>query len=92
MQSATLLKAENKTLWAANEKVRKKLAKKCSYVGRGGILTSAEALGSCAPAAIEAGVEIVPVELIVAPRAQRAPHLCSICRSPSHTARSCSEC
>ena len=91
MQSATLLKAENKTLRAANEKVKKKRAKKRSYVGRGGILTPAEALGSCAPAAIEAGVEIVPVESIVAPRAQRAPRLYSICRSPSHTARSCPE-
>ena len=89
MQSATLLKAENKTLRAANEKVKKKRAKKRSYIGRGEILTPAEALGSCAP---EAGVEIVPVEPIVAPRAQRGPRLCSICRSPSHTARSCPEC
>jgi hypothetical protein len=39
MQSVTLLKAEYKTLRAANEKVKRKRAKKRSYVGRGRILT-----------------------------------------------------
>jgi hypothetical protein len=91
MQFVTLLKAENKTLRAANEKVKKKHTKKRSYVGRGGILTPAEVLGSCVPAAIEARVKIVPVEPIVALRAQRAPCLCSICRSPSYTACLCPE-
>ena len=91
MQSATLLAAENKTLRAANEKVRKKRVKKQTYVGRGGVLIPIEALEGHISVGINPEVEDSLAEQITNQPIQRALRLCSICRSSSLTTRTCSE-
>ena len=90
MQSATLLREENKTLRAANEKVKKKRVKKRTYVGRGGVLTPTEALERTLAIAIEVEIPIIESQAVIVPLVQRAPRLCSICRSSLHIARTCS--
>jgi hypothetical protein len=91
MQSATLLAAENRTLRAANEKVRKKRQKKKAYVRRGGVLSAAEVQ----EAQIEPTIEVeVGMQVVEPPRTEapiREPRKCSICRSLEHTARTCSQ-
>src|SRR5450432_4777986 len=99
MNSAILLKEEVRQLRAANEKKKKKKAKKRTYIAHGGSLTIQEGLALSEPPVqpvqpvIEAVEPVIGVvggvgadEPIVRPRALRT---CSICRSLSHTARTC---
>ena len=102
MNGAILLKEEVRQLQAANAKQVKKRAKKRRFIARGGTLIVQEGLAlSEAPVqavqAVQAVIEPVePVigvvggvgasEPVVRPR---APRTCSLCRSLSHTARTC---
>jgi len=99
MNSAILLKEEVRQLHAANAKQVKKRAQKRRYLASGGNLTIQEGqelleqrLQPVQPV-IEATEPVIGVvggvgadESIVRPR---APRTCSLCRSLSHTARTC---
>lgn len=91
MHSSILLAIENKDLRAANEKVKKKRGIKRSYVGRGRVLTSAEVQETQNQTVISPEVPNVVVQSLETRVIIRASRLCSICRSPDHTARTCSE-
>jgi hypothetical protein len=91
MHSAAILAAENTSLRAANERVKRKRQKRRSYVGKGGASTAVEVQEGQNQAIIdvEEGVQVVQQPEI---RVQnRAPRMCSICRSLEHTARTCLE-
>jgi len=86
ISSAVLLASENEKLCMENQRQKRKRAKKCTYIARGGVLLGAEgasraqaAQGGAAEGAAEAAAE----------RPQQAPRKCSICKSLEHTARTC---
>jgi hypothetical protein len=92
MNSAILLVEENRQLRAVNAKQVKKRAKRRTYIATGGVLTIQEGLELSEPT-------VQPVEPISGVASgvatdepivrTRAPRTCSICRSQSHTARTC---
>jgi hypothetical protein len=86
MLSAILLTSENKKLCMENQRQKRKRAKKCTYIARGGILLGAE--GASRAQAAQGGVAKGAAEA-AAERPQRAPRKCSICKSLEHTARTC---
>jgi len=89
MNSAILLAEENRQLRAINAKQVKKRAKRRTYIATGRTLTIQEGLELSQPT-VEPVIGVVggvaTDEPIVRPR---APRTCSICRSLSHTARTC---
>src|SRR5450432_1838666 len=102
MNGTILLKEEVRQLQAANAKQVKKRAKKRRFIARGGTLTVQEGL-ALSEAPVQAVQPVQPViepvepvigvvggvgasEPVVRPR---APRTCSLCRSLSHTARTC---
>lgn len=87
MHNAVLLAEENKQLRVANERQKKKRAKKRSFIATEGILTVQEGLNLLQPAIISQTSGIANTEL--EPR-KRAPRTCSLCGSLEHTARTCS--
>jgi hypothetical protein len=99
MNSAILLKEEVRQLQATNAKQVKKRAKKRRFIARGGTLTIQEGLALQAPVVQAIQPVIEPVEPIIGvvggvgadePVVRpRAPRTCSLCRSLSHTARTC---
>jgi len=99
MNSAILLKEEVRQLRAVNAKQVKKRAKKRRFIARGGTLTIQEGLALQAPVVQPVQPVIEPVEPIIGVVGgvgadepivrMRAPRTCSICRSLSHTARTC---
>jgi len=91
MNSVVLLTAENSTLRTANEKVRKKRIQKRSYVPREVLSTPADVLQECSLVAIQVVSQSDGNRVLQDRLRQRAPNLCSICRSPLHTARICPE-
>jgi DDE superfamily endonuclease len=95
MNGAVLLAEENRQLRTENARQVKKRARKRRFIATGGTLTIQEGLALQAPVqpVIEPVEPIIRVvsgvgadELVVRPR---APRTCSICRSLSHTARTC---
>ena len=86
MHNAVLLTEENRQLRAANERQKKKRAKRKSYIAVGGVLTVQEGLNRSQMVDIEHMKELTnrPQE----PRV-RAPPRCSICSSLEHNARIC---
>jgi hypothetical protein len=89
MNSAVLLAEENRQLRAENAKQKKKRAKRRSYIATGGVLTVQEGLEL---SQIAIPVPEVPESSIATAEPTvrtRAPRTCSICRSQSHTARTC---
>ena len=86
MNSAILLAEENRQLQAENERQKRKKAKKRSYIAKGGVLIVQEGLdlSRIANEGLQSGV--ATQEAIVR---TRAPRTCSLCRSQSHTARTC---
>jgi hypothetical protein len=99
MNSAILLKEEVRQLRAANAKQVKKRAKKRRFLAHGGTLIMQEGLALQAPVVQAVQPVIEPVEPIIGVVGgvgadesivhPRAPRTCSICRSLSHTARTC---
>ena len=91
MQSAVLLAAENRKLRAANERVKKKRAKRKSYVGKGQVLSAQEVQEGQVQSVVEeeGGNQVIRESELALPI--RAPRTCSICRSLEHTARTCPE-
>jgi len=87
MNSAVLLTAENLTLRTANEKIRKKRIQKRSYVPREVPSTPTEVLQERSSEAIQVVRRSNEIQGLPDPPLQRAPSMCSICRSLSHTAR-----
>ena len=89
MNSAVLLAEENRQLRAENQRQKKKRAKRRSYIATGGALTVQEGLelsqSNVEPTSRVAS-KVVTDELTIRTRALR---MCSICRSQSHTARTC---
>ncbi|KFZ05683.1 hypothetical protein V502_09947, partial [Pseudogymnoascus sp. VKM F-4520 (FW-2644)] len=86
MNSAVLLAEENKQLRAENERQKKKRAKRRSYIATGGVLTVQEGLNLSQVANIQLESGVANQEATVQ---TRAPRTCSLCRSQSHTARTC---
>ena len=86
MNSAVLLAEENRQLRAENERQKKKRAKRRSYIAIGGVLTVQEGLdlSQIANTELEGGVAMQEATVKT-----RAPRTCSLCRSLSHTARTC---
>ena len=91
MNLTVLLTEEVRQLRAINAKQVKKRARPRRFIATGGTLTNQEAL-ELSQLAVQPGIEalggVVADESDVRPR---APRTCSICRSLSHTARTCSE-
>ena len=69
-----------------NQRQKRKRAKKCIYIARGGILLGAEG-ASCVQAAQEDTAK--GAAKAAAKRPQRAPRKCSMCQSLEHTVRIC---
>ena len=86
MNSAVLLAEENRQLRRENERQKRKRAQKKTYIARGGVLTIQEGRDLCQNATIVAESEDVRQEVTVR---TRSPHMCSLCRSLLHTARTC---
>jgi hypothetical protein len=86
MHSAVLLTEENRQLRAANERQKKKRAKRKSYIAVGGVLTVQEGLNRSQMVDIEHMKELT--NRLQEPRV-RAPPRCSICSSLEHNARIC---
>ena len=86
MNSAVLLAEENRQLQAENERQKKKRAKKRLYIATGGVLTVQEGLDLSQVANTELESRVANQEATVQ---TRAPRKCSLCRSQSHTARTC---
>ena len=86
MNSAVLLVEENRQLRAENKKQKKKRAKRRSYIATGGVLTVQEGLDLSQMANTELKSRVANQEATVQ---TRAPRTCSLCRSQSHTARTC---
>jgi DDE superfamily endonuclease/Tc5 transposase DNA-binding domain/helix-turn-helix, Psq domain len=86
MNNAVLLAEENRQLRAENERQKKKRAKRRSYIATGGVLTVQEGLdlSQKANTGLESGVAYQEATVQT-----RAPRTCSLCRSQSHTARTC---
>jgi hypothetical protein len=89
MNGAVLLAEENRQLRAINAKQVKKRARRRTYIATGGTLTIQEGLALSEPTVepvIEAVGGVVTDEPVVR---TRAPRTCSMCKSLSHTARTC---
>jgi hypothetical protein len=69
-----------------NQHQKRKRAKKCTYIARGGVLLGAE--GASRAQAAQEGVAKGAAKAATK-RPQRAPRKCSICKSLEHTARTC---
>ena len=92
IHNATILRAENRQLQAANTKVQKKRAKKTVFVSKGGTLTAQEVLGGQNHSIIHKEVGIQVVEPPTPSVLIRALWTYSVYRSLEHTARTCPEC
>ena len=86
MLSAVLLTSENEKLRMENQRQKRKRAKKCTYIARGGVLLGAE--GASRAQAAQGGAAEWGAEA-VAERPQRALRKYSICKSTEHNARTC---
>jgi hypothetical protein len=89
MNSAVLLAEENRQLRHENVRQKKKRAKKRTFIATGGVLTNAEGIARSQGTNI---VPEVPASRVVTEEATtqtRAQRMCSLCRSLSHTARTC---
>jgi len=86
MNSAVLLVEENRQLQAENKRQKKKRAKKRSYIATGGVLTVQEGLDLSQIANEGLQGRVASQEATVK---TRAPRICSMCKSLSHTARTC---
>jgi DDE superfamily endonuclease/Tc5 transposase DNA-binding domain len=86
MNSAVLLREEVRQLRAENERQKKKRAKRRSYIATGGVLTVQEGLdlSQIANEGLQGGVATQEATVRM-----RAPRTCSMCKSLSHTARTC---
>src|SRR5450432_2354198 len=86
MNSAVLLREEVRQLRAENERQKKKRAKRRSYIAIGGVLTVQEGLdlSQIANEGLQGGVAIQEATVKT-----RAPRTYSMCKSLSHTARTC---
>ncbi|RKF71352.1 hypothetical protein GcM3_104024 [Golovinomyces cichoracearum] len=85
MHRATLLTAENAKLQVANERAKKKRNKKKMYVRKGGILSAIEVREAHSGSSNRKGANDGYSE----PTQSRAPRICSLCRSNTHTTRTC---
>jgi hypothetical protein len=81
-----LLAEENRQLRGENERQKKKRAKRRSYIATGGVLTVQEELDLSQIANTRSEGRVANQEATVQ---TRAPRTCSLCRSQSHTARTC---
>ncbi len=86
MNSAVLLAEENRQLRVENERQKKKRAKRRSYIATGGVLTVQEGLDLSQIANEGLQGRVATQEATVK---TRAPRTCSMCKSLSHTARTC---
>jgi hypothetical protein len=86
MNSAVLMAEENRQLRAENERQKKKRATRRSYIATGVVLIVQEGLDRSEMANVGLESGIMDQE---APIQTRAPRTCSLCRSLSHTARTC---
>jgi hypothetical protein len=86
MHKAAILEKENEGLRAANERQKRKKAKKRSYIATDSVLTVQEAVDlmenrdTVVNAGTEGDASVVTT---------RAPRKCSKCNSTGHTARTC---
>jgi hypothetical protein len=86
MHSAVLLTEENKHLRTANERQKKKKAKRKEYIATGGVLTVREGLNRAQMCDVGSNTGVPNQAASVR---LRAPRTCSMCKSLEHTARTC---
>jgi len=86
MLSAVLLASENEKLRMENQRQKRKRAKKCTYIARGGVLSGAE--GASRVQAAQGGA-VEGVAEAAAERPQRVLCKCSICKLLEHTVCIC---
>ena len=88
MHNAVLLASQNERLYAENQRQKRKKAQRRSYIAKGGVLTSTEALGLVEKddSSQNSGTANIQQEA-----QQRAPLKCSLCSSLEHNARTCPE-
>jgi hypothetical protein len=84
MHSAVLLADENRQLRAANERQKKKRATRRTFIAKGGTLTSQEGLNRSNTTVLRPRSQVIGG---VEEQPARAPRMCSLCRSLTHTAR-----
>ena len=86
INSAVLLAEENRQLHIENQRQKKKRAKRRSYIATGSVLTVQEGLdlSQTANEGLQGGVATEEATVKM-----RAPCTCSMCKSLSHTARTC---
>lgn len=86
MHSAAMLASENERLFTANERQKRKRAKKRSYIATEQVLTVEEGIRRVNQRNIVANTVVQEVQLQAN---QRALRRCSKCNSFEHTARTC---
>lgn len=86
MNSAVLLAEENRQLRLENKRQKQKRAKKRAFIATRGLLTVQEGLDRSKASDTVLEGRAVPQESTTK---TRAPRTCSMCRSQSHTARTC---
>jgi hypothetical protein len=86
MHSAVILADENKKLRTENERQKKKRCVRRQYITTGGVLTIQEGLDRINSTDLGANSEVVEG---VEEHQTRALRTCSLCRSLTHTARTC---
>lgn len=89
MNNAVLLAEENRQLRHANERQKKKRAKKRTFIATGGVLTNGEGIARSQGTNTQSRVPesgVVTEEVTIQ---TRAPRTCSMCKSLLHTTRTC---
>jgi hypothetical protein len=86
MHSVVLLTEENKQLRAVNRRQKRKRPRKREYIATGGVLTVREGLNQVQISNLGPNSGVKHQTATAQPR---APRLCSVCRSPEYTARTC---
>ena len=86
MHSAVILADENRRLRTKNDRQKKKRSKRRSYIATGGILSVQEGLDRSVSADLQLAEQVTDQ---VARLQTRAPKKCSMCKSLTHTARTC---
>ena len=86
MHSAVILADENRKLRTENERQKKKRSVRRSYIATGGVLSVQEGIDRSVEVDLEHTEQVA--DQVTRPQT-RAPKKCSMCKSLTHTARTC---
>ena len=86
MHGAVILADENRKLRTENERQKKKRSVRRSYIATGGVLSVQEGIDRSVEVDLEHTEQVA--DQVTRPQT-RAPKKCSMCKSLTHTARTC---